>query len=210
MTTQTTTNIERMTIELHKAFRLINEKVFNNELPTPAIVIESKGKRSAYGWFTVDKVWKGEEVEVHEIGLSSEHINRPFIEVATTLWHEMVHFHNSLNGIKDTSRGYTYHNKRFKTQCEAYGMTFLMEQADDKYGWFKPVLTQESVELIQTFDIDESAFHLGRFDFSAQPKAEKKQTSWKWMCGCGTIVRSTKPGLNIICGDCGTRFEEQE
>ncbi|OMI07726.1 hypothetical protein BVL54_20110 [Bacillus paralicheniformis] len=201
------TNVEKMTIELHKLFRHLNETLFGNTLPTPAITIESKGNKKAYGWCSVDKVWKGEDVDVHEIGMASEHINRPFMETATTFLHEMVHLYCGLNGIKDTSRGYSYHNKQFKQQCELHGMEFReMTEPDPKNGWNKPNLSDVTFSMIKSFGIDESAFTLGRIDFAAMPK-EKKKTTWRWECPCGTVVRSTKPEINIACLDCGGKFE---
>ena len=32
--------------------------------------------------------------------------------------HEMVHYYCQINNIQDTSRGNTYHNKRFKEEAE--------------------------------------------------------------------------------------------
>ncbi|MEY8748959.1 SprT-like domain-containing protein [Alkalicoccobacillus gibsonii] len=202
----TPVNIERMTNALHELFRRLNNSYFGGKLPTPAITIESKGKRQALGWCSVDAIWKGEDVEYHEIGMASEHIDRPFLEVATTLLHEMVHLHNALNGIKDTSRGYTYHNKRFKTQCEKFGMVFTMDKPHDKYGWFNPSLSATTVALIENYDVDTQAFNIARIDFTAMGEGKKKQTSWKWQCGCNTICRTSKPDFNAICGDCGTKF----
>ena len=36
--------------------------------------------------------------------------------------HEMVHYYCHTQGIKDTSRGNTYHNKRFKEEAEKRGL----------------------------------------------------------------------------------------
>jgi len=204
------TNVEKMTIELHKLFNHLNTTLFEGKLPVPAITIESKGNKKAYGWCSVDAIWKGEDVEFHEIGMASEHINRPFMETATTFLHEIVHLHNGLNGIKDTSRNYTYHNKKFKQQCEAHGMEYtVMTEPCSKNGWNKPNLTDATYSMIKSFGIDESAFKLGRIDFTALPKMKKK-TSWKWECPCGTVVRSSKPEINIACLDCGGQFENAD
>jgi hypothetical protein len=204
------TNVEKMTIELHKLFNHLNDTLFEGKLPVPAITIESKGNKKAYGWCSVEAIWKGEDVAFHEIGMASEHINRPFMETATTFLHEIVHLHNGLNGIKDTSRNYTYHNKNFKKQCEAHGMEYtVMTEPCKKNGWNKPNLTDATYSMIKSFGIDESAFKLGRIDFTALPKAKKK-TSWKWVCPCGTTVRSSKPEINIACLDCGGQFENAD
>lgn len=213
MTTKIKTNknelsVERMTVELHKLFRHFNETIFSNQLPTPAIVIESKGNKKAYAWCSVSKVWKGEDVEVFEIGMASEHINRPFYETATTFLHELIHLHCGTQGLKDTSRNFTYHNKVYKQQCELHGMKFeKMEKPDSKNGWNKPELTDATWSMVQSWGIDETAFKIGRFDFSEQKKKATKKTQWRWECPCGTVVRSTKPSVNLACLDCGGKFE---
>ena len=50
----------------------------------------------------------------YEINICAEHLARPFEQVAETLLHEMVHLYNLQIGVQDTSRGGTYHNKKYK------------------------------------------------------------------------------------------------
>lgn len=56
--------------------------------------------------------------QLKEINIGAESLKRPVAEVIATLLHEMVHNYCHVNGIKDTSRSGTYHNKRFKEECE--------------------------------------------------------------------------------------------
>ena len=51
-----------------------------------------------------------------EINLGAESLKRSVPEIVATLLHEMVHYYCHVNGIQDTSN--TYHNKRFKEECE--------------------------------------------------------------------------------------------
>lgn len=213
MTTTTTKknelNIERIATELHKLFNHLNTTIFEGQLPTPAITIESKGNRKALAWCSVDPIWNGGETGIYEIGMASEHINRPFMETATTFLHELVHLYCSeqVANIADTSRNFAYHNKRFKQQCEAHGMEYrTMTTPDPRSGWNKPELTDATYSMIKSFGIDEEAFNLGRTDFTGK-KAKKKSNVIKWECGCGTIIRSTKV-VNVYCGECGTHFEQ--
>ena len=49
-----------------------------------------------------------------------------------TLLHEMCHYFNDKQGVKDCSRGNTYHNKNFKATAEACD---LVVEHHSTYGW---------------------------------------------------------------------------
>lgn len=211
MNTQNT-NLALVIKELHKAFDCFNREFYNNELPQVIITIQSKGKRSSLGWFTKGKVWDDGTQEKHEINISAEYANREFMDIMRTLHHEMIHLYCAVNDIKNTSRGGTYHNTNFKRVSEEHGFYYKENAYDKKCGWSFSSLTNETIEKIKNFGIDESVFSLRRYDFSASgsDKEKKKSNIIKWQCGCGQIVRSSKDGLNIICGDCGTKFKKEE
>lgn len=201
-------NTKVVIAELHRAFRMFNENLFNNELPEPAILIQSRGnKKLTLGWCSVQKIWKNEltEEEKYEINIVAEALNRGKFPVMTTLLHEMVHLHNLVNGIKDTSRGNTYHNMKFKNTAEAHGL--LVEHAD-KIGWSVSKLQGITMDLIDSYNFDEAVFSLGRRDLNEGEEPKKKKTSSrKYYCPeCGTSIRASKD-VNILCGDC-TNLEE--
>ena len=129
-----------------------------------------------------------------------------------TMHHEMIHLYCKVNDIKDTSRGGSYHNTNFKRASEEHGFYYKENAFDKKYGWTFSSLTDETIEKIKKFGLDETVFSLKRYDFSAFGNGQEKKKSniIKWQCGCGQIVRSSKDGLNIICGDCGTKFQKEE
>lgn len=95
---------------------------------------------------------KPEEIEemkndgFYEINLCAEHLARPFEQVAGTLLHEMVHLYNLQVGVQDTSRGGTYHNKKYKESAEQHGLNV---EKDDKYGWTKTTLNDEAKAFVQ-------------------------------------------------------------
>lgn len=128
----TKTDIQRMTAELHTAFKLINKKYFNNELPLPAITIQSSGKRLSMGWCTVNEVWRDKEgkVKMYEINLGAEYINVSFEETMDTLMHEMVHLYNLVKKVQDVSRNGTYHNKRFLERAVKSGFEHKADKPD--------------------------------------------------------------------------------
>lgn len=199
-------NTKLVISELHRAFKLFNENLFDGELPEPAILIQSRGnKKLTLGWCTVKQVWKNEmtKEEKYEINLVAEGLNRGIYPVMTTLLHEMVHLHNLVNNIKDVSRSNTYHNMKFKKVAEAHGL--LVEHAD-KIGWSLSKLQGLTMDLIDMNHFDEAVFSFGRidldFDDAGKPRKKKKTSSRKYICpNCGGTVRTSKD-MNILCGDC--------
>lgn len=202
-------SIHIATQELYKCFNRLNNHFFNNELPEPAITIQTKGKRNAYGWCSEVEIWRNREetVKKYEINITAEDLDRGVLCIIETLLHEMVHLHNTVNSIKDCSRNSTFHNKKFKAAAERFGMAFKKEDETDKrYGWAFPVLKQSTIELIKSWNIDEKAFELAR----RMPEiAKKKSNSYKLQClECGIKLRATKPGIIVICKTCGKELIE--
>lgn len=191
--------------ELHRAFKLFNEQLFNGELPEPAILVAPRGnKKLTLGWCTVGKVWKNEvtEEERYEINLCAEALNRGIYPVMATLLHEMVHLHNLVFEIKDVSRGGTYHNMKFKKVAEEHGL--IIEHAE-KIGWSVTKLQGTTMDLIDKAGFDEVVFSFGRREMlSDEDKKRKKKKSSvrKYVCPrCGCIIRASKQ-VKVICGDC--------
>ena len=191
--------------ELHRAFKLFNESLFNGALPEPAILVAPRGnKKLTLGWCTVAKVWKNEvtEEERYEINLCAEALNRGIYPVMATLLHEMVHLHNLVFEIKDTSRGGTYHNMKFKKVAEERG---LIIEHGEKIGWSLTKLQGTTMDLIDRANFDEAVFSFGRREMlSDEDKKRKKKKSSvrKYVCPrCGCIIRASKQ-VKVICGDC--------
>lgn len=204
-------------IELDKLFNVFNSKFFNDEIKKPIIAVQTNGRdKLVMGWCTTKKCWsdkdKGEEY--YEITICAEYLFRDIKEICATLLHEMVHLHNVQNGVKDVSRGETYHNKRFKENAEKCGLSISYNK---RIGWSVTKLNDEGVRLVSSLNIDENAFTLirksnlidllpptggieGIDDMPTEPKP--KQSYRKYICPkCKIIVRATKD-VNVVCGDC--------
>lgn len=41
-------------------------------------------------------------------------------------------------------------------------------------------------------------------------KPKRKQSSIRWTCSCGIIIRSTRPDVRVRCMDCGERFKRSD
>ena len=135
-----TVKTSRAAGQLEKMFRELNKHYFAGKLPEP--IINLKKTPSAYGHITCSKVWQAGGENKYEINISSATLDRPIEETASTLLHEMVHEYCMETGIKDTSNNGVYHNRRFKEQAEAHGLTV---DHHEKYGW---TITSPSEELL--------------------------------------------------------------
>lgn len=201
----------RNTIEqLEGLFETFNSNLFENQLSKPIITVSPDTTKGAYGWCTSWKAWKENghsDDGYYEINICAEYLARPYDEVAETMLHEMVHLYDFENGVKDTSRGWTYHNKRYKEAAEAHG---LIVENDEKYGWCKTSLTEGSKAIVEQYmkKIGKTSFDLYRASASNGKKASKSN-SIKYVCPCcGIIVRATKK-VNIKCYDCDEVMEPE-
>ncbi|UOR14198.1 SprT-like domain-containing protein [Halobacillus amylolyticus] len=225
-------NIDQITQELHNAFYLFNQHYFNNELPTPAITIQSSGhKRKSMGWCTVVPVWGDKEgkTKMYEINLSAEFLDLDFYETMDTLLHEMVHLYHKVHNIQDCSRKGTYHNKHFKKKVLEIGFEYQNDKPDAKHGWTYARLGQKVKDEISNMNISADVFTISRrgsIYFNALENGQSageaemqsgretssagKPSSYKWVCsGCGLIMRSSKKEVNVKCGDCDITLEKQ-
>ena len=211
--------------QLESLFSRFNERFYNGELQRPVITVSPDTTKGAYGWCTAWKAWSTkekmldfskatpEELEAmkdegfYEINICAEHLSRPFDQIAETLLHEMVHLYNLQEGVQDTSRGGTYHNKKYKAATETHGLTV---EKDAKYGWAKTKLNEEAQAFVDS--LQDRKFQLYRKPTltGLGGKSKTKQSTRKYVCSvCGCIIRATKE-VHVICGDCGVEFEEAE
>jgi hypothetical protein len=200
-------NLENTIKELNKAFDLINQYYFGGELEPVIITVNTSSKANVLGWFTPAKVWEAGEKEYHEINLVAENLRRGKMQVLQTLFHECLHLWNHQNGIKDTSRGNAYHNKRFLSTALKFGFEYLHGSPDPKIGFSAVTLTKTTYDTVDSWDLEDKAFDLSRK--ASGGAKQKKKTTWRWACKCKPkpqVVRTTKPELAAICPACGELF----
>ena len=205
------TSYNRVAGYLNKVFDLLNAEFFESELSRPTITIQSTPK--AYGHFSLrEDTWVSKLGGTHEINIGAGTLSRPIEEVAATLLHEMVHYHNYLHGVQDCSRGNTYHNRKFKAAAEERG---LIVTHSDKYGWSHTSPSDRLLEFILDNDLTDILINRNEFGgfritgtgtHSGTPtmggEAPRRSSSRKYMCPCcGMSVRATR-AVNIACLDC--------
>ena len=189
-----------------KAFNVLNKEYFGGELPKVVITFEAGFKKGAFGWINTAKQWKQGSAERYRINLSSDYLDRPIIDIVSTLLHEMCHLYAIINEIQDTSRSGIYHNKKFKQIAEAH---CLDVREADKIGWsvtsVRPDLAEHILQLVSI-----SSIRIGQkrpSDLGGGKSTKTKQSSRKYICPCcGLIVRATKE-CRIKCMECDIEME---
>ena len=81
-------------------FDLFNQHFYDGELARPAITVSPDGGRGAYGWCSVQELWKTEREMYREINIYAEYLDRPMTEVCATMLHEMAHLYNLLHEVR--------------------------------------------------------------------------------------------------------------
>lgn len=200
----------RVTGYLEKMYRQLNIDKFAGQLDEPIITIMSTPR--AYGHVTCGKVWKSKDTHRYELNIGAGTLDRPIENVVSTLLHEMVHIYHLQNDIQDTSRGNTYHNKKFKTKAEEVGLVidhdprigFSITSPSDELilyiaeqGWEDILINRE--ERVRV-NVGTGAANPASPD--DMPKVKKPSSTRKYQCpSCNQSVRATKI-VNIICGNC--------
>lgn len=199
---------------LEKIYRELNKDYFNGELEEVILTIQSTPH--AYGHVTCAKVWRRKDSFTYELNIGAGTLGRPIEQIVATMLHEMVHIYHLMNGIQDTSRGNTYHNKKFKEKAESVDLTI---EYDKKIGWsitspsdklFEYVLSKRWTEINMNRQ-DGFRVPLGTKGPAAVPedgKTRKPSSTRKYICPkCGSSVRATRE-ISIICGECYDNTEE--
>ncbi len=212
-------NVQRVQQYLKKIFRLLNEQIFDNELEDVQVVLSNSSR--CYGYYTLNRsTWvgqaDGQEFNQHEIGISSQYLaTRDLTEVVATLAHECVHHWCFLKGIKDVSRGGTYHNKRFRQAAEQHG---LVVDYHPKIGHSVTSCGERLLQFCIENDLQE--FRLNRSSDYYIPvggsspsggsvtTTTRRSSSYKLLCPCcGCTVRATRQGVRLMCISCNEEME---
>lgn len=214
------TRMSRTAGMLEKMFRALNAEFFSGEeVQEPIITVQSTPR--AYGHVTVCETWKCKGEGRKELNISADWLERPIEEIAATMLHEMVHIYNMEHDVKDTSRGNTYHNKRFKAEAERRG---LVIDYDSRIGWsithpserlLDFIISQgwTEIQIGRMIDIGAllppSGGKTGAGGATAGPDTlpkRKKSSTRKYQCTCcKASFRATKT-IRALCMDCKVFF----
>ncbi len=201
-----TVKISRACGYLEKIYRQLNADMFNGELCQPVITIQSTPR--AYGHVTINKIWQVKDNNQYELNIGAGTLNRHIEDIVATMLHEMVHIYHLMNDIQDTSRGGTYHNKRFKEKAESLG---LVVEHDSRIGYSITRPSDELVEYIISQNWEDLLMNRNerlKVGKGTGKGTDKKPSSTrKYVCPCCNIsVRATKE-VRISCYDCSELME---
>lgn len=185
--------ISEATAFLEQAYIALNNKFFQGQLPPVVITIQSSPK--AYGHYTTWDAWHTDTDGYREINLGAETLNQPIENLIAVMVHEMTHHYCAVNGIKDTSRGGTYHNSQgFKRVAEGTGAVTI--GYDPRIGHSPTTPTDALIAFIE-----EQGWKGVDLSRNTPEKATRGRNNGvrKLVCPeCGCSVRATKV-VHIAC-----------
>lgn len=202
--------LEAVTKVIDKA-RLINDNI-----PAVTVVLGAPGytkKSQLHGHFA-SNAWKSrnDEESYGELLLSGESLKRGGRETVGTVLHELAHAYCHANDIKDTSNGNRYHNTRFKTVAEDFGLVIAQAKT---IGWSLTTVPDYTAELykeeIKELDNAITQYRVPRFEIGS-----KKAIKREMFCPtCQDRVVVTKGWwernqFNLICEDHKKNFVMEE
>ena len=183
---------QTVTNEIEKIFNAFNKLHFNNLLPPPLITYNN----SSYGSVNKNAVTKNGSHYSYELILPIDILNKDIDEIAACVLHNMIHEYNYIYDKKMSSRGDTYHNKKFKDFAEKCGLQ--CECTGEKYGW-----TTHGNEEFKNVCI-ELGFEKKWSKRYTLPQSVKQSSTVKYVDEVsGESVRGTKPSHILFCfNDC--------
>jgi hypothetical protein len=177
---------------LYRFFSIFNEAFFHGALATPIISLEGD-RITLLGTYHIGRNGFGAK---NHITLNERHLNKPTVEVLSTLLHEMIHqWQHEMTGKSGTP---PYHNVEFQNKAKELGIP------SDAYGHqlgmgdtFLAVCQANGIE------IDKKAIE--QYEMLQKPAVRGQSKLKKWTCGC-TNVRVAVPDFQAVCLKCKRKF----
>lgn len=199
--------------ELNLAYAHFNRELFGGDLPDCLITMQRKSK--AYGYFAGGRFGTRDGDEVtDEIALNPTHFrNRTIEQSLSTLVHEMTHLQQHHQG-KPSRTG--YHNKEWAGLMLAVGL--IPSDTGELGGKMVGQNMTHCIEIGGPFEqscarLIAAGFTLPIIElWSEQDSAAKKKkaaSKTKYTCMSCAANAWAKPGMNLVCGDCDEKMEDE-
>ena len=190
-------------------FEVVNEKLFNNELPDPVIGFDDRLKKTGEYYF------QGDSISLHHHFDIRTDLNG--LEVFIAILHNCVHSYQ--NSYK--TKAEWYHSKAFREELAEYGIDAddngntisidpnKLENVLDRIGLSHLASDIVDIDLDET-EITGAAVHVTpKIKVAVQGnKGTSKMKKWSCACNPPTNVRCAT-NLTAYCTECDTDFEEQ-
>jgi predicted SprT family Zn-dependent metalloprotease len=201
---------------LDDLYTYYNKALFDGKLPD-CMIITSRRKR-AKGTF-ISQNWtnrkkktdKDETPSIHEISLNPDYLDRKDEEWQSTLVHEMIHLWQQEFGKPSRAN---YHNKQWALKMEELGLmpSNTGEPGGKKTGQGMTHYIIPGGKFIEAFKNlkDKNIKYVSSTLLGEKkPGSTNTRSKTKYTCQCDNSVWG-KPGLDIICADCNTHYEQSE
>lgn len=192
---------------LEEAYEKLNIELFENSLPDICITIQhgkKRGNMTVLGWYSMGNVWTNESnSEMFELNITSDCLNKPFIDIIGVLVHEMVHVYCHSQNIDDCKG--RKHNENFRAECEKVGLDC---EKDKTVGWGITSVTLPLRDKIVALELDETAFQNRCESIVVEREPKEPKPKPVYVCpGCQEKLKSKKTDLAIMCVKCNQQFE---
>lgn len=180
------------------------------EIPEVVVLIATGSDRGALrklGHFAARRWRLADGGERSEILIAGEGLDRGPGSVFATLLHEAAHALAFARGIRDTSRGGRYHNRRFMAVATEFG---LQVGALRPYGLAATTMPSATAARYSAA-LDDLAGALVLWRATELPRGRTRNTESPALCLCGCprqlrLPRSILEGPPVVCGECGAPF----
>lgn len=193
---------------IEEAWAAIRER--HQDVPEVVVTLGSgsDAKGMKLGHFAAQRWVRGED-ELHELFVGGEGLAAGAASVLATLLHEAAHAAATARGIQDTSRQGRYHNQKFKTIAESFGLTI---EHDARIGWSVTALPERTeAAYADTIAMLHQAITAHRRAEAVAVGGGRKSNNngASAECGCARKIRASLTVIEagpILCGICGTEF----
>ena len=188
----------------------LNKSLFAGTLPPVILNFSRKGR--TYGFFAPSRWDDGSNV-THEISLNPSHLKeRPAIEVASTLAHEMCHLWQHLYGTPSRTG---YHNREWAEKMEEVGLipSDTGEPGGKKTGQHMTHFIAPGGRFVAAFTAMPKEYLLpwqgipertSRTGGSPGGNTDRRKIKYSCPIGHGNVWG--KPDLLLVCGVCGNDY----
>lgn len=198
-------NGDKQITQYLNAFKLMNGYFFKNSLNIPILSIVRK--KGAKGYFRAESfLSKNDENILSEIALNPELFARDDKEILSTLLHEMCHLWQYQFGEPS---GGNYHNKEFHKKMLECGLETYDTLTNKEVGSHVThrIVIGGKFDQFYKQHIKDDIF-LIKTEVRVELKPDVKKNKTTYNCENCNFKVWGKPGLVIICGECGDQYIE--
>lgn len=196
---------------LQWVYHQLNYALFGGELPD--LLITYQRKAGARGYYSPDRFEaRGTSGSVPELALNPATFEaRSDLEILSTLAHEMVHHWQYCYGTP-SRKG--YHNREWADKMETIGLmpSTTGEPGGGRVGQHVThyIISGGKFERAAASCLADNVYSiLGYQSVDGTSVSKKPVSKLKYTCPCGNNVWG-RPGLALICGECGEAFAAAE